>query len=294
MTDGKVEGLVIKKYSGFYYVQDKEKNIYESKLRGKVKSSLILTGDKVQVTILEGNKGIIEDILPRVNELYRPRIANVTKVIIVLANNRPAPSLTLLDRLLFLAYYNSIEPCIILNKCDLAEDENATLIKEYYPKKGINVIQTSTKANKGLDILEEIIKDEITVFAGPSGVGKSSLLNLLVDGINLKTQEVSNKIGRGKHTTRHVELFTVRNGGLIADTPGFSILDLPKISKYELAGYFPDLYEYTTDCKFRDCLHWKENECGVKEALLNKKITQSRYDNYLTMLAEVIENERYY
>lgn len=293
MYDGKVEGLVIKKYSGFYYVQVNKQDIYECKLRGKIKN-LILTGDQVIITALEDNKGVIENILPRKNELYRPRIANVTKVLIVLANDRPKPSLSLLDRLLFLAYYNSIKPCIIINKSDLDEDENAELIKNYYPKLGIKVITTSTKTNQGIDLLKDLIKDETAVLAGPSGVGKSSLLNLLVEGINLKTQEVSNKIGRGKHTTRHVELFATKNGGLIADTPGFSVLDLPKIEKNELAEYFPDLSRYNSYCKFNNCLHWKEKDCAVKQALLDEEIAQFRYDNYLAMLEEIIENERYY
>lgn len=293
MYDGKVEGLVIKKYSGFYYVQVNKQDIYECKLRGKIKN-LILTGDQVIITALEDNKGVIENILPRKNELYRPRIANVTKVLIVLANSRPQPSLTLLDRLLFLAYYNSINPCIIINKSDLKEDENAALIKKYYPELDIKVVATSTKTKQGIDEIKELIKDETAVLAGPSGVGKSSLLNLLVEGVNLKTQEVSNKIGRGKHTTRHVELFATDTGGLIADTPGFSVLDLPPINKSELADYFPDLIQYKMYCKFNDCLHWKEKDCAVKEALLNEKIAPFRYENYLAMLEEIIENERYY
>lgn len=292
MNHGRVEGLVIKKYSGFYYVQVDKQDVYECKLRGKIKD-MILTGDRVVITPLEDYKGVIENIQPRINELYRPRIANVTKVLIVLANSRPQPSLSLLDRLLFLAFYNSIDPCIIINKSDLEEDKDAAIIKEYYPQIGIKVVETSTKTRKGIEEVKELVKDETAVLAGPSGVGKSSLLNLLVEGINLKTQEVSNKIGRGRHTTRHVELFATDTGGLIADTPGFSVLDLPNINKSELADYFPDMFQYKMDCKFNDCLHWKERECAVKEALLENKIAQFRYDNYLAMLKEIIENERY-
>lgn len=292
MNDGRVEGLVIKKYSGFYYVQVDRRDIYECKLRGKIKD-LILTGDRVEITPLDDYKGVIEKILPRRNELYRPRIANVTRVLIVFANSRPQPSLSLLDRLLFLAYYNSIDPCIIINKADLEEDKNAALIKSYYPNLGIKVIETSTKTKQGLEEIKAIIKDETAVLAGPSGVGKSSILNLLIEGINLKTQEVSQKIGRGRHTTRHVELFAVDTGGLIADTPGFSVLDLPQIDKTELSDYFPDFSQYKMYCKFNDCLHWKEQECGVKEALSEEKIAPFRYDNYLAMLKEIIENERY-
>lgn len=293
MGDGKIEGLIIKKYSSFYYVQDKNLDIYECKLRGKIKNQLVLTGDKVLITPLEDNKGVIENILPRKNELYRPRIANVTKLLIVMANNRPLPSLSLLDRLLFFAYYYQIKPAIILNKGDLERSDNAQIIKEYYPKLNIDVIVTSTKTKMGLDELEFIINGEIAVLAGPSGVGKSSLLNLLIEEINIKTQEVSEKIGRGRHTTRHVELFSLPNGGLIADTPGFSTLDLPPLDKYELASYFPDFTEHNIYCKFNDCLHLKEKECGVKEAVEAGIIAKSRYDNYLVMLEEIKENERY-
>lgn len=293
MQGDKVEGLIIKKYSSFYYVRDSQDKLYECKLRGKVKD-LVLTGDKVIITNLDNEKGVIEEILPRQNELYRPRIANVTKVFIVMAHDRPAPSLILLDKLLFLAYYNSIEPMVIINKADLGEDENAKFIKEYYPSVGIKVIPTSTKTKQGIEELKAFLKDEIVVLAGPSGAGKSSLLNLLLDGVNIKTQAVSDKIGRGKHTTRHVELFITPNNGLIADTPGFSIIDMPDINKVDLVKFFPDLYAHHEGCKFNDCLHWKEKECSIKDAVVTGDIAEVRYNNYLTMLAEVIEKERVY
>lgn len=292
MTVNQVEGLILKKYSGFYYVQDEQKNIYECKLRGKIKGQ-VLSGDKVELTRLGNNKGILEKVLPRKNELYRPRVANVNVVLIVMANDKPAPSLVLLDRLLFLAEYNNLEPFIILNKCDLPESEKALLLN-YYSKAGFNVTRTSVKKPAGIDELKDITAGKITVFAGPSGVGKSSLLNALLNEVNVKTQEVSKKIGRGKHTTRHVELYPLESGGWIADTPGFSILDMPNLDSHELAGYFPDFSDFTGECRFYNCLHYKEKECGVKKAVEQGIIAEFRYQNYVTMLEEVMKNERCY
>lgn len=293
LSNTSLKGLVLKNYSGFYYVQDEKKDIFECKPRGKLKQK-ILTGDKVIFTPLEMNTGSIERTLPRKNALYRPKVANVNLVLIVMACNKPKPSTMLLDRLLFLAEYNNLEPYIILNKCDLQADENASMIEEYYPGAGFNFLATSTKKGTGLDELKKIVKDEIAVFAGPSGAGKSSLLGKLRSDIDVKTQEVSKKIGRGKHTTRHVELFPLDFGGWIADTPGFSVLDMPDVKREEFIRYFPDFNPYTQYCKFSNCLHYKENECGVIDAVKNKAILESRYKNYVSMLEEVINNERCY
>ncbi|SHH19281.1 ribosome biogenesis GTPase [Thermosyntropha lipolytica DSM 11003] len=293
MKNSQAEGVVLKKYSGFYYVKQEEK-IYECKLRGKLKDP-VLSGDKVIISVLSDDKGVIEKILPRKNELLRPRIANVSMVLIVMCNDKPAPSLSLLDRLLVLAYYNHLVPYIILNKIDMAPDPKAMLIKDYYPHAGFNFLETSALQGKGIKELREIIKGEIAVFAGPSGAGKSSLLNALTDGsLKVKTQEVSTKIGRGKHTTRHVELYPLEEGGFIADTPGFSVLDMPAISRNELAKYFPDFSDFAPGCRFNNCLHWKEKECAVIEAVKQGTIAEFRYYNYLDMLQEVIENERCY
>ncbi|MDD2585536.1 MAG: ribosome small subunit-dependent GTPase A [Syntrophomonadaceae bacterium] len=293
MTGNQLEGVIFKKYSGYYYVQDQEKNIYECKIRGKIKNQ-VLAGDKAVFTPLEKDKGILEEILPRKNEMYRPRIANVDIVLIIMAHDRPAPSLVLLDRLLFLAQYNKLIPYIILNKCDLQQSEKASMLNDYYPKAGFNFIRTSTMDKTGLSEIKEIIAGTIAVFAGPSGVGKSSLLNALLDGHPVKTQEVSKKIGRGKHTTRHVEIYPVGSSGWIADTPGFSVIDMPDVSSNNVAEYFPDFKEFTAECRFNNCLHYKEKDCGVKDAVAKGIIAEFRYSNYLTMLDEVIQNERCY
>jgi ribosome biogenesis GTPase len=293
MIANQTNGIVLKKLSGFYYVQDAFDNLYECKLRGKIKQQ-VLTGDRVVVTLTEEQRGIIEEVLPRDNELYRPKIANVSMVLVIMAYDRPAPSMLLLDRLLFLTYYNGLKPVIVLNKCDIPESEKAGLIKSYYPQAGFNLILSSAKTGYGIDEIKNIIKGQVAVMAGPSGSGKTTLLNTLVSGLQERTQEVSNKIGRCKHTTRHVELYRLELGGFIADTPGFSVLDMPAVGKRELISYFPDLQSYTDNCEFQDCLHYKERICGVKQALANEIIIESRYKNYLTMLEEVIAMERCY
>jgi ribosome biogenesis GTPase len=288
------EGLVIKKYSGFYYVQDEEMQVFECKLRGKLKKA-VLTGDRVKFTALEEHRGVLESILPRNNALDRPLVANVTTVLIVMANNKPSPNLPLLDRLLFLASYKGLSPIIILNKCDLEDDEKSLMIKGYYHRAGFKLIQTSAKMKIGLDILRQAIKGQIAVFTGPSGSGKSSLLNALIEGLNIRTQEVSKKIGRGKHTTRHVELFPLQNGAWLVDTPGFSVLDIPTaVKSRDLAEHFWEFKTYNNNCRFNNCLHYKEKDCGVKEAVAEGLIADFRYQSYLSMLEEVIENERCY
>ncbi|MGI6451991.1 MAG: ribosome small subunit-dependent GTPase A [Syntrophomonadaceae bacterium] len=293
MRDTGNEGLVLKNYGGFYYIQDEEDKIIACRLRGKVKTQ-VLSGDRVYFTKLSDDTGILEKVLPRDNELIRPRIANVSLVLIVMSYDKPAPSLYLLDRLLFLAFYHQLKPVILLNKCDLIPENKVLFIQEYYLRAGFDLIHTSAVKKQGLEEVRTIIKDNIAVFAGPSGAGKSSLLNALLEGVNMKTQEVSNKIGRGRHTTRHVELFPLSTGGFLADTPGFSVVSMPQIERQKLAHFFPDFLPFISECRFRDCIHFKEESCGVQKAQSSGLIAESRYENYLSMLQEVIENERCY
>lgn len=292
MSAVQVEGLILKNYAGFYYVQDQVLNVHECKVRGKLKEK-ILSGDRVLFTKLEDGKGIIENVLPRENQLYRPKVANVSLVLIVMAYDRPKPSLSLLDRLLVLAEFSRLMPCIVLNKCDLQPTREVDDILDYYPQAGFTVIPISARKQIGTEQLRERVKGEIAVLAGPSGSGKSTILNTLTSR-DMPTQEVSQKIGRGRHTTRHVELYPMEIGAWLVDTPGFSILDLPRMRREELTRHFPDFTAYTDNCRFADCLHLKETECGVKEAVQAKKILASRYENYLTMLEEVMESERCY
>jgi ribosome biogenesis GTPase len=293
MSLAQIAGLVLKNYNKFYYVQDSNLNIYECKPRGKLKD-FILSGDRVLFTPLEDGKGLLESIIPRVNQLYRPKVANVDAVLIVMAHNKPSPDMMLLDRLLFLVAYSHMEAYIILNKCDLPKDEPVRQIENYNTRHGFTVIQTSVKNRTGIDTLLQAIANKVAVFAGPSGVGKSSLLNSMLDSAMMKTGELSEKAGRGKHTTRHVELFSLTNGAVIVDTPGFSSLDLPHLRREELDDYYPDFQEFGTECRFGDCLHYRETDCGVKRAVLTKEIADFRYDNYVHILEEVMANERCY
>jgi len=292
MTDTQEQGLVLKNYGGFYYVQDSRQSVYECRVRGKVKEK-ILSGDRVSFTPLEIGQGILEKVLPRKNQLQRPQVANVTLMMIVMACDQPRPDLFLLDRLLFIAEFNKISPCVVLNKCDLKAASQAENIMAYYPH-CFPVVQTSARQNVGMDSLTDIVAGEIAVLAGPSGTGKTSLLKSLTGRLEVRTQEVSSRIGRGKHTTRHVELYPLLRGGWVVDTPGFGVLDLPAMKREELAQYFPDFDQYSTGCKFDNCLHFKEKECGIQDAVREGKILSSRYLNYISMLEEAIAKERCY
>jgi ribosome biogenesis GTPase len=289
------EGILIKGYGGFYYVKIGKK-LWECSLRGKfrrLKQSIII-GDRVLVRVLDENKGVIEEILPRTNELNRPAIANVEQVLITFALKDPDPDFLLLDRMLLMARQKDLPAVIFFNKADLAGEETVSDIVNIYEKAGYPVIPCSVKTGLGLDRVRFILKDKISVFTGPSGAGKSSILNAIQQGLSLKTGEVSQKIGRGRHTTRHVELLELDFGGLVADTPGFSVLEMPPVPREELDSFFPEMEEYAFQCRFSSCLHDREPDCAVKEAVKQGLIDPGRHQRYLIFLKEVIENERRY
>lgn len=292
MAETQLEGLVVRRYSGFYYVFTEE-TVFACKLRGKIKDK-VLTGDRVVITVLGAGTGIVERVLPRRTELERPPIANVDTVLIVFSCDCPEPSLVLLDRLLVLASCYDLRPCIVLNKCDLDPAPRAVDIIDYYPRAGYKLILTSAVNGEGIDEVVKEVEDSISVLAGPSGVGKSSLLNAVFPDRYLPTQEISEKTGRGRHTTRHVELFSLENGGWIADTPGFSVMDLPRMKREDLARHFIEFEPLAAYCRFADCLHHQEENCAVKESVSRGEIAQFRYQNYCSFLGEVIEAERCY
>lgn len=290
----KKQGKIIKALSGFYYV-DTGEDVYECKARGifRKKNLSPLVGDLVDIEVLPDGKGVVDNVYPRKTELFRPPIANIDQAIIVFAAKNPNPNLSLLDRFIVLAEENHLEIVICINKIEIDDEKNHEKIKEIYENAGYKVILLSVKENIGIDLLKEELYGSISVFAGPSGVGKSSILNKIDEKLKLKTGVVSEKIGRGKHTTRHAELIKIENEGLVADTPGFSTLSLNHITERDLKYYFIEFDELSSGCKFKDsCIHENEPGCAVKQALEEKEITQERYDSYLQLLNEIRQQKR--
>ncbi|WP_418585752.1 ribosome small subunit-dependent GTPase A [Intestinibacter sp.] len=292
-----IEGRIIKGIGGFYYV-DTDNGLYECRARGIFRKNKItpLVGDFVKISVVdeENKKGVVEEIAERETELVRPPIANVNKALIVFAVKNPTPHLSLLDRFIVLAERENLEIVIILTKIDLDDDNTFEKIKNIYEPCGYKVIGVSNLEKKNIDKVKEELKDNTVVFAGPSGVGKSSLLNEIDKNFKLKTGDVSDKIKRGKHTTRHAELFELEFGGMVADTPGFSSLTLDDIEDVDLKDYFIEFDNYD-DCKFGSrCIHQNEPNCAVKEAVENREIPKERYESYIQLLNEIRQGKRRY
>lgn len=292
-----INGKIIKGIGGFYYV-DTELGIYECRARGIFRKDKItpLVGDKVKISIVdeESKKGVVEEIDKRYTELVRPPIANVDKALIVFAITNPKPNLSLLDRFIVLAEKENLEIVIVLTKSDLDEDSMLDELKGIYELSGYKVIPVSNKTKLNIDKIKEELKNNVVVFAGPSGVGKSSLLNEVDKNFKLQIGEVSDKIKRGKHTTRHAELLKLECGGMVADTPGFSSLTLDDIEDVELKSYFIEFDEFD-DCRFGSrCVHENEPICSVKEAVEEGKISKKRYDSYIQLLNEIRQGKRRY
>ncbi|MBZ6006606.1 MAG: ribosome small subunit-dependent GTPase A [Paraclostridium dentum] len=293
-----IEGIITKGIGGFYYI-DTNQGVYECRARGIFRKEKItpLVGDNVKINIIdeENKKGVLEEIEDRDTELVRPPIANVNKAIIVFAIKNPNPNLSLLDRFIVLAERESLDIVIVLTKADLATDEELNKLKSIYETSGYKVIPVSNEAKINIDKVKEELKGNIVVFAGPSGVGKSTLLNNIDSKFQLQTGEVSDKIKRGKHTTRHAELLKLECGGMVADTPGFSSLTLDDIEEDELKEYFIEFDEFSDGCKFGGrCMHENEPICGVKEGVNEGKIAKERYESYLQLLKEKRQSKRRY
>lgn len=290
-----LQGIISKGYSGFYYV-NAEGKLWECSLRGRfrVRSQDFLPGDRVNITPLTGDKGVIEEVLPRRNILVRPSIANVDQAVIVFAVKSPEPDFNLLDRILVQVESAKVTPLICFNKSDMLEEEELNELIRPYRQIGYQVHNVSAKFGLGINELRKALCKKISVMAGPSGVGKSSLVNAIQPGLQLQAGEVSQKLRRGRHTTRHVELMPLNGGGFVADTPGFSALNIPVMAREELALFFPEMLELANECKFNSCLHWQEPKCAIKEAVDMGNIDMRRYQNYLFFLQEVIANERRY
>lgn len=288
-----LRGIVIKAYNSFYYVQANKK-VTMCTLRGRFKKERfsLLVGDEVEYSMTADGKGVIETILPRQTLLRRPQVANVSQVVLTFAAVNPDINPTLVDRFLVLTELSKLSTIICINKIDLADaDELAPLIG-LYRHIGYEVIPLSAKNGVGVDELRSRLAGHITVFAGPSGAGKSTILNSIDHSFELVTGAVSEKIGRGKHTTRFAQLLSLPEGGFVVDTPGFSFTEFENVSETELALCFREFAAYADDCKFSSCLHAREPQCGVREAVASGEIASQRYLSYCELLAEIRENKK--
>ena len=290
-------GKIIKGIGGFYYVVCENGITYECKAKGIFRNRKIkpLVGDNVEIDILddEKNLGNIEDILPRFNWLNRPAVANVDQTVIIFAVSAPEPNFNLLDRFLINMEQHEIPTVICFNKVDLEGFRQSEDICRSYTKSGYEVLFISAESGYGIDTLEAVIKGKTTVFAGPSGVGKSSTLNSLFPDANVQIGGLSEKIQRGKHTTRHSELMFVDDDTYIMDTPGFSSLYTEGIEADDLKLYFPEIAAYSGNCKFNMCNHISEPGCLVKEAVKDGRISKMRYDDYVMIYNELKEKRKW-
>ncbi|MCI8609223.1 MAG: ribosome small subunit-dependent GTPase A [Firmicutes bacterium] len=286
-------GLITKGIGGFYYVLT-EGGIIEAKGRGIFKKDgiTLAVGDMVELTEMEKGKGVIDRILPRKNQFIRPPIVNVDTFIVVFAPARPKPNFALIDKFLIMSEMHGIEPILCLNKCDLASSEDIEEIKKIY--RGIYPLLTVSCVNgQGIEELETLIRGKRAALAGPSGVGKSTLLNQLHPTANMETGAISEKTRRGKHTTRHVEIFQVEGGGMIFDTPGFTSFEILEAEEDNLTSFYPEMEALRGQCRYDDCRHKAEPDCAVREAAETGRIHPLRYRSYLANLEE-IQNRRKY
>lgn len=290
-------GKIIKGIAGFYYVHCEDGKIYECKARGIFRSRGIkpLVGDDVEIDCLGGEppEGNICRILPRRNTLTRPAVANIDQALLVFAAKDPEPNLNLLDRFLVALFRMEIPVTIAFNKVELTGEDNVGRYRQIYEPAGYRVMFLSTYEKTGIEEVRAFLKGKTTAFAGPSGVGKSSLTNVLMPEANMETGVISEKIRRGKHTTRHSELFCLDEGTYMMDTPGFSSMYVDDVEPDQLKSCFPEFEPYEERCRFAGCVHVGEKVCGVKEAVEAGHISRSRYDNYRQFYEEQKDKRRY-
>lgn len=292
-----MQGKIIKGIAGFYYVNVVESGVYECKAKGVFRKEKIkpLVGDNVRIEILdeENKTGNIVEIFPRKNELIRPAVANIDQALVVFAVTKPTPHFNLLDRFLVMMERKEIPVVLCFNKKDIATSPEIAELEAIYGKCGYPIVFTSALEQENIEEIRRLLLKKTTAIAGPSGVGKSSLINLLQNQVQMETGTISRKIERGKHTTRHSELIAVDADSYIMDTPGFSSLYVNDFEKEELKYYFREFASYEGQCRFQGCDHVHEPGCAVKEALEEGKIHPVRYKNYLEMYTELKEKKRY-
>lgn len=293
-----MQGKIMKGIGGFYYVYVEGHGLYECKARGAFRNQKQkpMVGDNVKIDVLDETEhlGNMTAILVRENALVRPAVANVDQAMMIFAMTDPAPNLNLLDRFLLLMNHQQVKTIICFNKTDLSSTEEQNRLREIYENCGCEVLFASVQAQIGLDEIRQHVKGKTTVLAGPSGVGKSSLLNALNPDRQMQTGAISEKIRRGRHTTRHSEIIPISDGTYIVDTPGFTSLYVDDLKKEELTDYFYEIGLYEPECRFAGCSHVYERtcDCGVKRAVEDGRIHQARYDSYVALYQELEQTHR--
>ena len=290
-------GKIVKGIAGFYYVHVEKEGIYECKAKGGFRKQGMkpLVGDNVKLTVLDEKErlGNMIDILPRNSTLIRPAVANVDQAMVVFAAAEPNPNLNLLDRFLVSMKKQDVDTVICFNKVDMVEHEEIHRLAHIYEKSGFQVQFMSVSEQTGLEDVKSLLYHKTTALAGPSGVGKSSFLNWLLPQANMETGEVSDKIKRGRHTTRHSEIFHLEKDTYIMDTPGFSSLYVNTMDKEEIRNYFTEFEEYEQQCRFLGCMHLNEPDCAVKQAIAKGEISEVRYENYKQFVAECQDQKKW-
>lgn len=292
-----MQGKITKGIAGFYYVHVPDKGIYECKAKGifRLEKMKPLVGDDVVIEVLDEieKKGNIEVIMPRKNQLIRPAVANVDQALVIFSFASPEPNYNLLDRFLIMMQQEKIETLICFNKEDFATQADKEELTYAYEKCGNKVLFCNALEQNGMEELKTQLLGKTTTVAGPSGVGKSTIVNCLQTGVDMETGAVSEKIKRGKHTTRHSELIAIDKNSYIVDTPGFSSLAMFDLQKEELGYYYPEFEQYEKFCKFQGCSHLKEPVCGIKEAVEHGDISKIRYNNYVLLYQELADIKKY-
>lgn len=292
-----MQGKILKGISGFYYVHVAGSGIYECKAKGVFRRQKIkpLTGDLAEIAVIseEEKTGNVEKIFPRKNELFRPAVANIDLALVIFAAASPQPNLNLLDRFLVFMQMQQIPAAICFNKMELLKPDERRRLAQVYEGCGYPVLFMSVKQQEGTDDLRSVLSGKTAAVCGPSGVGKSSLINLLQPQASMETGEISRKIARGKQTTRHTQLVHVEGSTYIMDTPGFSSLFLPEMEKEELKQYYTEFARFEPSCRFHGCSHISEPDCGVKQALNEGRIHPVRYGNYVQLYEELKSRRKY-
>ena len=300
---GLMEGLIVKGIGGFYYVKTEE-GIFECKGRGafKKKGIKLQVGDRCVVTEVElsaearkrgmEHEGVIEDILERKNSFIRPPLVNVDTFAVTFAAKNPEPTFSLIDKFLVMAEMNDVEAILVMNKCDLVDESTREEYRNIY--KGLyTMVEVSAETGQGLEELDQMIHGKTIAFAGPSGVGKSTIINALIPHADMETGSVSSKTLRGRHTTRHVEIFETKGGGLVYDTPGFTSFEILEAGEEDLQHYYPEIERLRGGCYYDNCRHLKEPDCAVRAAVKRGEISKVRYLSYKSNMEEIKEKRRY-